>query len=215
MKIVLADDHELIRKGLKEVISALRSDWQVTEVASLSAALLQLSLEPATDIVLLDLYFPGSSGLDGLEKIQKGFPGIAVVIISSEENPEVVRGAIRSGASGYIPKSTSSEVMAKALELIIAGGVYVPPQVLSGALTMTSVNISEHPQLEPAALLMGGLSETQQKIAELIGRGLSNKDISEQMGFALQTVKNQVSRILRVTGLENRAALAVRIMDKK
>lgn len=215
MKIILADDHELIRKGLREVISALNSDWEVTEVTSLPEVFLQLSLEPEIEIVLLDLYFPGASGLDGLEQIKQRFPGIAVVIISSEESPEVVTSAIRSGASGYIPKSTSNGVIGKALELIISGGVYVPPQVLSNTLSMSPASLSKDSSPSHVVpLLTEGLSEAQQKIAELIGQGLSNKDISEQTGFALQTVKNQVSRILRLTGLENRAALAVKIMSK-
>lgn len=213
MKIILADDHELIRKGLREVISVLNSDWEVTEVTSLPEVFLQLSLEPEVEIVLLDLYFPGASGLDGLEQIKQRFPGIAVVIISSEESPEVVTSAIRSGASGYIPKSTSNGVIGKALELIISGGVYVPPQVLSNTLRMSPASLSKDSS-HVVPLLTEGLSEAQQKIAELIGQGLSNKDISEQTGFALQTVKNQVSRILRLTGLENRAALAVKIMSK-
>lgn len=211
MKILLADDHELIRKGLKEVISALNADWQVTDVASLPAALVQLGLEPDIDLVLLDLYLPGSFGLDGLQVLQQRFPGIAVVIISSEEAPEIVSEAIRSGASGYIPKSTGNELMAKALDLVISGSVYIPPQALSGVghAKLRIPDRTHSSVLEP--MWSDGLNDAQQQIAKLIGQGLSNRDIAEQTGFALQTVKNQVSRILRVTKFKNRAALAASI----
>lgn len=207
MKILLADDHELIRKGLIDIISSLNNSWQLAEAASLADAQNHLVLNPETELVLLDLNLPGSSDLNGLTTLQKHFPGLAVVIISSEEAPEVVVAALRQGASGYIPKSTCNEVLIKALELVVSGGVYVPPQAL---LDYSSLAVKPEAQYleSDARFSFGELSEVQQQIARLLAGGMSNKEISAKTGLALQTVKNQVSRILRKTGADSRTALA-------
>jgi Response regulator containing a CheY-like receiver domain and an HTH DNA-binding domain len=210
MKILLADDHELIRKGLIDIISSRNNSWQLAEAASLADVQNHLVLNPETDLVLLDLNLPGSSDLNGLSTLQKHFPGIAVVIISSEEAPEVVVSALRKGASGYIPKSTCNEVLIKALELVVSGGVYVPPQVLHDY--SIPVGRPEAQCLESDdKFSFGELSEVQQQIVRLLAEGMSNKEISVKTGLALQTVKNQVSRILRKTGLDSRTALAARM----
>ncbi|WP_417228392.1 response regulator [Amphritea sp.] len=206
MKILLADDHELIRKGLKEIISALNATWQIAEVASLPAAMTALAGDHEVELVLLDLYLPGATGVEGLIQLKQQFPGTAVVIISSAETPEIVAAAMQNGASGYIPKSTSNEVMAKALDLVISGGVYIPQQLLLGSVAPTL-------SASPAKVfpLFDKLNHTQQRIATLLSAGLSNQEIANETGFALQTIKNQVSSILRTTQLENRAALAAKL----
>ncbi|RTE65345.1 DNA-binding response regulator [Amphritea opalescens] len=210
MKILLADDHELIRKGLKEIISALNITWHISEVASLPAAMTALANDHEIELVLLDLYLPGATGIEGLIQLKQQFPGTAVVIISSAEAPDIVAAAMQSGASGYIPKSTSNEVMAKALDLVISGGVYIPPQALLNSVT-PAVTTS------PAEVfpLFDKLNHTQQRIAALLSAGLSNQEIAHETGFALQTIKNQVSNILRTTQLENRAALAAKLALRK
>ena len=205
MKILLADDHELIRKGLKEIISALNATWQITEVASLPAAMTALASDHEIELVLLDLYLPGAAGVEGLIQLKQQFPGTAVVIISSAETPEIVAAAMQNGASGYIPKSTGNEVMAKALDLVISGGVYIPPQLLLGSVAPVAAASAE------AFPLFDKLNHTQQRIATLLSAGLSNQEIANETGFALQTIKNQVSSILRTTQLENRAALAAKL----
>lgn len=205
MKILLADDHELIRKGIKGMITACNPHWQVAGVGSLPAVLERLTQDTAIELLLLDLYLPGASGLDGLGRVKREHPGVAVVIISSEETPEIVADAIRQGASGYIPKSTSNALLMKALELVVSGGVYVPPQALWGQGTAAEV---PSPANAPATAVLAGLSDNQQKIARLVAQGMSNRQIATETGLALQTVKNQVSRILRVLNLDSRTALA-------
>lgn len=206
MKILLADDHELIRKGLKEIISALNITWQISEVASLPAAMTALANDHKIELVLLDLYLPGATGIEGLIQLKQQFPGTAVVIISSAETPDIIAAAMQGGASGYIPKSTSNEVMAKALDLVISGGVYIPPQALLNSVTPA---ITASPA--EAFPLFDKLNHPQQSIAALLSAGLSNQEIANETGFALQTIKNQVSNILRTTQLENRAALAAKL----
>jgi len=217
MKIILADDHELIRKGLSELVRSMGAQVQVIEADSLGETLLLLKEQPDIDLVLLDLYLPGACGLSGLEMICRAYPAVSVAIISSEENPFTVQRAIEMGASGYIPKSTCNRVLLKALELIIAGGVYLPLQAFNRALehrdaSEPEVTVSpreEYPLSEQRRAELARLSEAQQQVLRMIGQGASNQEIAAQSGYALQTVKNQVSRILRSLNLANRTEAAL------
>ncbi|WP_116474364.1 response regulator [Zobellella maritima] len=207
MKVLLADDHELIRKGLRQLIEYHLAELNVQESASLPATMARLSDDADISLVLLDLHLPGAIGLEGMKQLLSHFPGVAIVLVSSDDTPETIITAIRQGASGYIPKSTCNQVLIKALELVIAGGVYLPPHILQSGNT-GSPPTTYADSLAPDRPELTGLTRTQHRILGLLAQGLGNREIADQSGLALQTVKNQVSRILHVLQLESRAAVA-------
>lgn len=201
-KALIADDHALIRRGLREMLEGCAPDMAVLEVETLPQVVDCLTRDPDIGLTLLDLVIPGARGLEGLELLRQHFPAVAVVVVSADETPALIRRALAAGAAGYLPKSTRPEVMAGALRLVLAGGVYVPPSM---------IDREEEPEpglpaLDPATL---GLTERQADILMLLGEGLSNRTIGSRLGLAEQTVKNQVSQTLRRLGVASRIEAAV------
>lgn len=204
MKCIIADDHGMLRAGLRELLRSIDTDIEIHEVENFNNLYERLTQEPETDLVLLDLVIPGVTGLDGLKKIKKTWPAVAVVMVSSNEEPALIRNAIAFGASGYVPKSTPVELLPSAFQLILAGGVYVPPAALSPSV----------PEVTPPLDLTCSdsfstlLNLKQQRILEYIAKGLSNKEIAGELDLAEQTVKNETSRIFKTLGVTNRAMAA-------
>ncbi|MDO9502189.1 response regulator transcription factor [Falsiroseomonas sp.] len=202
LKALIADDHALIRSGLREMLEACAPGMPVLEVENLPQVVDCLSRDPEIGLVLLDLVIPGARGLEGLDLLRQHFPAVAVVVVSADETPALIRRALAAGAAGYLPKSTRTEVMAGALRLVLAGGVYVPPSIIDGE----EEPAPERPALDPKTL---GLTDRQGEIFVLLGEGLSNRAIGARLGLAEQTVKNQVSQTLRRLGVASRIEAAV------
>jgi DNA-binding NarL/FixJ family response regulator len=164
--------------------------------------------EPDLDLVLLDLALPGIHGLSVLQSLRAKHPAISVVVISASSDRENVTRALDHGALGFIPKSSSNEVLASALKLVLAGGIYVPPEVLGrrGAELVSPSIAAGH--RTPAEI---GLTERQAQILALIMKGKSNKLICRELDIAESTVKNQVTAIMKALNVTSRtqAVLAV------
>src|SRR5215470_4739150 len=131
MNVLLIDDHALFREGLKFLLGSLDAALHVDEAGDCAKAL-EHAAARGYDLVLLDLKLPGVAGLDALAALRDAIPA-APVVLSGEESPAVVRAAIERGAMGFIPKSSTPEVLIQALRLVLARGVYLPPAVLDAA----------------------------------------------------------------------------------
>jgi DNA-binding NarL/FixJ family response regulator len=201
-KALIADDHALIRFGLREMLEGCWPEVEVLEVETLPQVVSCLTRDPEIGLVLLDLVIPGARGLEGLDLLRRHFPAVAVVVVSADETPSLIRRALAAGAAGYLPKSTRTEVMAGALRLVLAGGIYVPPSLIDRDENPEP----DQPTLDPAKL---GLTERQGDILLLLAAGLSNRAIGDRLNLAEQTVKNQVSQVLRRLGLGSRVEAAV------
>lgn len=201
-KALIADDHALIRFGLREMLEGCWPEVEVLEVETLPQVVSCLTRDPEIGLVLLDLVIPGARGLEGLDLLRRHFPAVAVVVVSADETPTLIRRALTAGAAGYLPKSTRTEVMASALRLVLAGGVYVPPSLIDREEKAEP----DLPVLDPATL---GLTERQGEILMLLGEGLPNRAMGDRLGLAEQTVKNQVSQTLRRLGVASRFEAAV------
>ena len=205
MKCIIADDHGMLRAGLRELLKSIDSDLVINEVDNFTSLYENLFQEPDTDLVLLDLIIPGITGLEGLTKIKQTWPAIAVVMVSSSEDPTLIRSAIAGGASGYVPKSTPVELLPSAFQLILAGGVYVPPLALHPSNSEKNYPQTYHAAgQKPSSIL----TPKQQRILGYIAEGFSNKEIAIQLDLAEQTVKNETSRIFKALGVTNRAMAA-------
>src|SRR5689334_23930791 len=132
VKILLVDDHPLFRGGLKYLLQSLDEHLELDEAGNCAQAE-ALASQRAYDLVLVDLKMPGVGGLDALTVVRAAFPATPVVVVSGEDDPAVVRAAIECGAMGFIPKSSTPEVMIQALKLVLAHGIYLPPRVLAAS----------------------------------------------------------------------------------
>ena len=193
MKVLVVDDHPLIREALRNVLAELDPQFELLEAADSVSALRIVTSCPDIDLVLLDLNLPDGEGLTTLEELRQRRPATAVVICSARDDHQTVARAIALGAVGYIPKSTSHEVMVSALKLVCAGGMYLPPEVLRACRGRTD------PQF----------TARESQVLALMLEGKSNKRISNQLGMAETTVKNHVTAILKALGATNRTEAVV------
>jgi DNA-binding NarL/FixJ family response regulator len=196
MKILVVDDHVLIREALRGLFSELKPDATVLEAPDAARTVALLAEQPDIALILLDLSLPDCDGLVLLAELRAHHPGIPVVVLSGFPDRANVVQALDHGALGFIPKSAGREVMTSALNLVFSGGVYIPPEIL-GSGTPTALK----PQASPADL---GLTERQVDVLALMMQGKSNKAICRRLELAEPTVKNHVTAILKTLGVSNR-----------
>ncbi len=191
MHIALIDDHHLFREGIRLVLSAFKKEATFSQADSCDAA---LKIEPDTvELVLLDFHLPGTSGRDAFGRLRDHFKHAAVVILSGEDNPGIIRQVINDGAAGFIHKNASPEVLQAALNLVIAGGVYLPPAVLDEQVPGNS---------NSAALAT--LSSRQRAVLNRAVQGKINKVIADELNIAEGTVKAHLSAAFKALGVSNR-----------
>lgn len=213
MKFLVVDDHPLVRDALASLLLEVRPGATVVRAATGAEALSALAGDGSVDLVLLDLRLPDGSGLDWLRKIGQASIGTAVVMLSGDLDRRTVQEALAAGAVGYIPKTEPREIIASALGLVLAGGIYVPPMTLQVAALALPASARRPPACSsgsatPADL---GLTGRQLDVLALLMQGKNNKLICRALGLAEPTVKNHVSAILRALGVDSRteAVLAV------
>ena len=195
MKILVVDDHVLIREALRGLFRELRPEAIVLEAADAARAVALLAEQPDIAQILLDLSLPDRDGLGLLAELRARHPAISVVVLSGFADRANVMRALDHGALGFIPKSAGREVMMSALSLVFSGGVYIPPEILA------SKSPAAKPQL-PASDL--GLTGRQGDVLALMMQGKSNKAICRRLDLAEATVKNHVTAILKALGVSNR-----------
>ena len=208
MKVLIIDDHALVRDALARVLNSLAPDVIIQEAAEPRLAFEAIEREPDLDLVLLDLALPGMHGLTALKALREKYPAISVVVVSATVDRESVKEALDFGAMGYIPKSSSNEVLKNALQLVLAGGIYIPPEILGRNETVGPVAGPAIGTRSPTEI---GLTERQAQILALMMRGEPNKVICRELNLAESTVKNQITAILKALNVTSRmqAVLAV------
>ncbi|MCL6555282.1 MAG: response regulator transcription factor [Burkholderiales bacterium] len=213
MRILLADDHSLFREGLLHVLKDLGTEPDVVQAADYPGALEAAARNPDLDLALLDLNMPGMDGLTGVRTFRSRHPLIPVIVLSASESPEDVRQALDAGVLGYIPKSSTAQVMLSAIKLVLAGGVYLPSLLLGYEGTM------EAAPTKPAAAAgrrsTRGLTERQLQVLALLAEGKPNKVIARRLDITEGTVKIHLAAIFQTLGVRNRteAVIAAQEMD--
>ncbi len=200
-RILVADDHPMFRDAMCLVIVRIFPEANIVEAGTLAAATAELEREARTDLVLLDLNMPGMQGFAGLIYLCAQFPGVPIAIISANEEPPVIRCAIRAGASGYIPKSVPLEVMCAALHTLLDGKVWVPAGVNTGAHAA--------PDDEDATARIARLTPQQTRVLMMLSDGMINKQIAYELGVSEGTVKAHVSAILQKLGVISRTQAVI------
>ena len=208
MKILVVDDHVLIRQAMHGMLRKLRRDAVVLEAPSSAKAMQAIADHPDVSLILLDLSLPDRDGFSVLADLRDRFPAIAVVVVSAVHDPGNVRKALDLGALGYIPKSAQGDVIISALRLVISGGIYVPPEILTrhtSQMAFEKDRLGEAP--DPSHYL--GLTGRQLEVLGLMMQGKSNKTICRILDLAEPTVKNHVTAILKTLNVSNRTEAVV------
>jgi DNA-binding NarL/FixJ family response regulator len=211
VKILVVDDHELIREGLRPVLLELAEGAnavQVLEAHDYSRALEIADAHPDLDLALLDFNLPNVAGFAALVDIQERYPGLPVVMMSGDDDPGVVREALERGALGFIPKTSSRAVILNALRLVLSGGTYVPREIMGAARSATAGAASTRGERSAGTAVLG-LTPRQSEVLELLLAGKSNKVICRELGMAEGTVKNHVAVILKALDATNRVEAVV------
>jgi DNA-binding NarL/FixJ family response regulator len=205
MKILIADDHELFRDGLRHVLDQLGSPLSIVEASDFPQAVTIVEQERDIDIVLLDLSMPGMTWNDGLARLKEALPeNVPIIILSASDDRRHVLQAVNLGAAGFIPKTSSSRVMLSALKLVLSGGVYLPPALLEQA---SQGGLDGGPMASESAVSF--LTPRQREVLTLLGQGKSNKEIARVLQLAEGTVKLHVTAILKALNVNNRTRAVV------
>ncbi len=204
--LLIADDH-LFRAALHRAAEEAVADLQICEADSLDSVLETLERQPV-DLMLLDLHMPGNHGLAGLATLRALQPGLAIIIVSANEEPQVIRRAIDLGAAGYLPKSSGLSELQSALHSVLEGERWIP--ALLREPVARAAPFSRDADL---AARLASLSAHQYKVLSLVAEGLLNKQIADRLGVQLRTVKAHMTRIMERLGVRNRAQ-AIRVLHE-
>ena len=197
-KIVIADDHALVRGGLELVVKMAVPNTEIFQANSFDETINILNENFSIDLVLLDLMMPGM-WKDSIQSITNQFPDVPIVIVSVKEDFESIHNSISLGASGFIPKTSAPEVTISAIQLVLAGGVYIPPHVLKPQTDTTELNEKSNDYNS-----INRLSKRQKQVLDLISLGKSNQNIADDLGLTIPTIKMHVSAIFKKLNVKNR-----------
>lgn len=206
MKILIVDDHPLIREGLANVLRELDNDLVVIEAENAAEAVAALEREQGIALLLLDLVLPATDGLSLLAQVRTDRPEVPVVVLSGNDNPQTVRQSIDHGAMGFISKRSSTPVLVSALRLVLAGAVYIPPQALAAEDALPAATARSGQAVAGRSLTLSdlGLTERQAEVLAHVVQGKPNKAICRDLGLAEGTVKTHITAILRTLNVSSR-----------
>jgi DNA-binding NarL/FixJ family response regulator len=211
VKILVADDHPLLREALAHVLRELDSGVTVLEAAD-GEAVRRLAAEHSDlDLMLLDICLPGVSELELFDELRSDYPALPLVALSALDDPGTVNAVLAGGTLGFIPKSSPHPVMVNALRLVLSGGRYLPPELMArewASGLVGTANLGTRAAVSAEDL---GLTERQQQVVALLAQGKSNKQICRDLGLAEATVKVHVTAILRALKVTSRTQAVVMI----
>lgn len=215
MKILIIDDHVLIRQAMQGLLKRIKRNATVLEATNSAQTMQMVAGNPDLDLILLDLTLPDRDGFTLLAELRERLPHTAIVVLSGVHEPDYVLKALDLGALGYIPKSAQSDVILNALRLVLGGGVYVPPEIL--ARDAPSLSGLQHGRLRPleTPLAKIGLTERQLEVLALMMEGKNNKTICRLLNLAEPTVKNHVTAILKALNVTNRTEAVIAVNKLK
>src|SRR4051794_9989259 len=201
MRIFLLDDHEIVRRGLRELLEAETDIEVVGESASAQEAIRRMpALRP--DVAVLDARLPDGSGIDVCREVRSRMPALRVLILTSFDDEDALFSAIMAGAAGYVLKDIHGDDLLDAVRRVGAGQSLLDPAATAQVLQRVREGKREDKRL-------AGLTEQERRVLSLIGEGLTNRQVAEQMFLSEKTVKNYVTSLLAKLGLERRTQVAI------
>lgn len=207
VRLIIVDDHPLFRGALSQALNAAVTGARISEAQSLDELTGLLTADEDVDLILLDLAMPGVQGLSGLLFLRAQYPSIPVVVVSATEDRSTIRRCIEYGASGFVPKSQPVDNIRAAVQAVLAGRVWIPPDV-----DLTNGKANENGELLSK---ISSLTPQQLRVLMMLAEGLPNKLIAYELGVSEATIKAHVSQILTKLGVDSRtqAVIAINKLD--
>lgn len=200
-KILIADDHPLVRGALRQAVERQIDGSEIVEVGDFDALAEQLTRERGIDLLLLDLTMPGAQGFSGLMYLRAQYPEVPVVVVSANDEMGVIRRCMEFGASGFIPKTVDVSTMGEAIRAVLDGGTWTPPD-----FDRTRPADSETADLVKK---LSSLTPQQVRVLMMLSQGLLNKQIAYELTVSEATVKAHVSAILQKLGVDSRTQAVI------
>src|SRR5450432_588585 len=198
MRVLIVDDHAIVRRGLKELLSDEFHGAAFEEASDARQALEQLRKEE-WDVALLDIALPGKSGLDLLKELKAEWPGLPVLIVSAHPEDQFAVRALKAGAGGYMTKESAPEELAKAIRKILAGGRFVS----SALAEKLALGLKKDPTCIPHETL----SDREYEVMSYIAAGQTVTEIAEELSLSIKTISTYRARVLEKLGVKNSAKI--------
>jgi DNA-binding NarL/FixJ family response regulator len=208
IRILIVDDHAVVRQGLKTFID-LQDDMSVVAEAANGREAIEMALRHQPDVVLLDLVMPEMGGVEATSKIIEGSPKSRVVILTSFGEDDNVFPAIRAGAQGYLLKDIQPHQLVQAVREVYLGKAQLHPDIAGKLMAAVAATSPQDSKPAGAKASPEDLTEREQEVLDLIAQGLNNRDIAERLIISEKTVKTHVSSVLGKLGLEDRTQAAI------
>lgn len=208
IKVVIADDQELIRESLRIVLGT-HEDLKVVDVASDGFEVLQILKRENVDIVLMDIRMPGMDGVYCTKILKEQFPHVKVIILTTFDDDDFVFSALKYGASGYLLKGVGMDELYKAILTVYSGGAMINPDIATKVFSMFSKMSQDNMSIQIDESSIKDISKPEWRVIQLVGFGLSNKEIAQKLFLSEGTVRNYLSSILSKLCLRDRTQLAI------
>ena len=209
MKVLIADDHALIREALHAVLKELKRETVIFEASNSRQAMRIVEEHPDLSLILLDINLPDRDGFSVLGELRERYATIAIIVLSAVDDQDTVKRAFKLGALGFIPKTTERDVMLNAIQLVLSGGIYIPSEILDREQTTSPRPANKLSIRELLSDL--GLTGRQIEVLALLMQGKSNKVIANTLNMGVPTVKNQITVVLKALKVTSRTEAVIKV----
>jgi two-component system response regulator NreC len=204
LRVVLADDHAIVRSGLRLLLEAEEDIEVVAEAGDVEAAVAEVERhEP--DVLLLDLHMPGGPSLPVIPRLRETCPDTRVVVLTAQRDPSYAAEAMRLGTSGYVPKEAAGRQLVRAIRIAADGGTYLEPRLGARLAADAASAMRSVPEL----------TEREIEVLRLIARGLTNREIAERLFLSVRTIESHRARIQRKLGRSGRSDLVEYALERR
>lgn len=208
MKILIADDHWVVRESLKQVMRRLQQTLEVFEAETFAQAEAILAQHRDIDLMLVDLVMPGFEEFDGLRRLRASFADVPVVVISVHEDVDHVMRSLEQGVIGYIPKSAGGQEIERALERVLAGEVSFPRKIIERSIAPSPVRSASAPPVAPSPAPerdADHLTVRERDVLSLLGQGYSVKRIADELELSSQTIRVHLGNVMKKLNMRDRS----------
>ena len=208
IRVLIADDQELIRESLK-IVLGIHEDISVVGVAKDGYEVLQMLERQQVDVILMDIRMPGMDGVYCTKEVKNRYPKTRIIILTTFDDDEFVFGALKYGASGYLLKGVSMDELYNDIITVYQGGALINPDIANKVFSMFTRMNTQNLYIQVDEADAAQVSEAEWKVVRLVGYGLSNREIAQKLFLSEGTVRNQLSSVLSKLNLRDRTQLAI------